>query len=167
MEFDLISFVVVMAVVAVAVTIDLRTRRIPNWLTVPAFAAGMLFHIVTGGWSGFLFAGGGFAVGFGILLALWLIGGGGGGDVKLMGAIGAWLGAPITLIIFFGSTIFSLVCTVAVIVWFRKPVPNSNATPTAAAVATNTTALKQTIPYALPVAMTVATLFLYFVLTTP
>jgi prepilin peptidase CpaA len=51
---------------------------------------------------------GGFATGFGILLVLWLIGGGGGGDVKLMGALGAWLGPLLTLGVFLGSTLIAV-----------------------------------------------------------
>lgn len=91
---------------------DLRTRKLPNWLTVPAFVAGLAFHGVTGGWSGLGQALAGFAVGFGILFVLWLIGGGGGGDVKLMGALGAWLG-PIPILIVVGlSAILALVGTV-------------------------------------------------------
>jgi len=61
-----------------------------------------------GNWNtdGLLFALAGFAVGFGILFVLWLIGGGGGGDVKMMGALGAWLGVSLILKVFLVSTVF-------------------------------------------------------------
>ena len=88
MEFNFYTFLVVLAIVGVAVPVDLKTRRIPNGLTVPAFVCGVVFHVIRGGWAGLGFSLGGFATGFGILLVLWLIGGGGGGDVKLMG--GHW-----------------------------------------------------------------------------
>lgn len=95
---------------------DFRTKRIPNWLTVPGFLAALVFQGTVGafeaGWAGFggglLTAMEGFGVGFGILLVLWLIGGGGAGDVKLMGALGAWLGPRNTLMVFFVSVVFIL-----------------------------------------------------------
>ena len=100
-----------------AAVCDYRTKKLPNWLTVPAFAAGLVFHVVSGAMhhgfsgslSGLLFALGGFATGFGILLVLWLIGGGGAGDVKMMGALGGWLGATMTLYVFFVSVVFVMV----------------------------------------------------------
>ncbi|MCA9079524.1 MAG: prepilin peptidase [Planctomycetaceae bacterium] len=80
---------------AAAAVWDTRTRRIPNFLTLPMFGLGWVFQIVMSvlyGWehlaSGFL----GFAVGFGILFLLWFVGSGGAGDVKLMGALSVWLG---------------------------------------------------------------------------
>ena len=95
----------------IASVTDIRTRKLPNWLTVPAFACGLLFHLVTGGLLGLGQSVAGFAVGFGVLLILWLIGGGGGGDVKLMGALGAWLG-PIPILIVIGlSVLFALAGT--------------------------------------------------------
>jgi prepilin peptidase CpaA len=109
-----IAAVVVFTLIA-AVT-DLRTRKLPNWLTVPGFVAGLLFHIVTGGWNGLGFAAAGFATGFGILLVLWLIGGGGGGDVKLMGALGAWLGARYTVYVFLLSTLFAVIGSLLIVV---------------------------------------------------
>jgi prepilin peptidase CpaA len=111
----------VFAITAVAAFTDLRTKKLPNWLTVPSFVVGLLFHVVAGaiheGLSGaahgLLFALAGFATGFSILLGLWLIGGGGAGDVKLMGALGAWLGFKTTLYVFFLSTCLIVIFGVA------------------------------------------------------
>jgi prepilin peptidase CpaA len=114
---------------AVALVCDLRTRKLPNVLTVPAFGLGLLFHAVCGfgGWglpdagSGLLgaradlgFALGGFGVGFGLMLVLWLIGGSGGGDVKFMGALGAWLGAWITFQVLCVSALFAAAITIVI-----------------------------------------------------
>jgi len=84
---------------------DLRTRKLPNWLTVPAFAAALVVHTAVSGLAGLWLSLLGFALGFGILLVLWLMGGGGGGDVKLMGALGAWLGPTLTLQVFLVSAV--------------------------------------------------------------
>ena len=84
--------IAVLVFTIIAMVTDLSTRKLPNWLTVPAFVAAIVFHTFTSGWRGLGLCMGGFAVGFGLLLVLWLIGGGGGGEVKLMGALGAWLG---------------------------------------------------------------------------
>ena len=99
--------VIIGTMTVVAAVIDLRTRRIPNWFTMPVLAGGLLFHAATAGWGGLLTALGGFVTGFGILLILWLTGGGGGGDVKLMGAVGAWLGAWHTFVVFVLSAGFA------------------------------------------------------------
>lgn len=114
---DIKATIFVMAVtslVLVAAACDVRTRKLPNWLTVPGCLAGLVFNLVTGafsgGFSGALHGGLysllGFATGFGILLALFCMGSGGAGDVKLMGALGAWLGYKHTLYVFFVSVFF-------------------------------------------------------------
>lgn len=71
---------------------DIRFRRIPNWLNVSALALGLIYQYAFYGMAGLSEAGSGFAIGFGTLFVLWLIGGGGAGDVKLLGALGVWLG---------------------------------------------------------------------------
>jgi prepilin peptidase CpaA len=95
---------------------DLKTRRLPNWLNVSAFAAAVIVHTVFNGLTGLGFSLLGFATGFGILFVLWLIGGGGGGDVKLMGAVGAWLGAALTLKVFLVSAVLIAILCFAVLI---------------------------------------------------
>ncbi len=94
---------------------DLRTRKLPNWLTVPALVAALLMHTVINGLAGLGFSLFGFVTGFGILLVLWLTGGSGGGDVKLMGALGAWLGAGLTLRVFLVSTALAAIAAAAML----------------------------------------------------
>jgi len=109
----------------VAAVLDWRTKRLPNWLTVTAFFAALLFHIIYGWSQGgfgkagqqFLFAMGGFGTGFGILLILWLIGSGGGGGVKFMGALGAWLGAMMTIYVFIVSAVLIVMGSAAVLAY--------------------------------------------------
>ena len=91
---------------AAAVT-DFRCRRIPNSLTLSAFVAGLLFRLATGGGAGLLDAGLGFAVGFGTLFVLWICGGGGAGDVKLMGALAVWIGLSLTLSVLISSLVLT------------------------------------------------------------
>ena len=144
---------------------DLRTRRLPNWLTVPAFLAALVFHTATGGWTGLGQALGGFAIGFGILFVLWLIGGGGGGDVKLMGALGAWLGPIPILIVFALSTMFVVLGMVFTAFWElcthgyshvrRRYVPAATLGTGAVTTAREAQRRKnrRILPYALPVAL--------------
>lgn len=95
-----------------AAVTDQRMRKVPNWLTVPAFAAAVVVHTATGGLAGLGFSLLGFATGFGLLFILWVFGGGGGGDVKLMGALGAWLGAKLTVLVFLASAVVILLLTI-------------------------------------------------------
>ena len=77
---------------AVACGCDLRTRRIPQVLTLGGATAGFAFHFASGGWSGAALSAAGWALGIAIFLAPFALGGLGAGDVKLLGALGAWLG---------------------------------------------------------------------------
>jgi prepilin peptidase CpaA len=101
----------------IAAISDIRTRKIPNKMTVPMCIAGLVYQAVFfnlgGVWSGVL----GFATGFGILFVLWMIGTAGGGDVKLMGAIGPWLGAMMTLKVLLCALVFVTVGTFGIVVY--------------------------------------------------
>lgn len=155
---SLIPYIGISILMLVAVVIDIRVRRIPNWLTVPACVLGFVWHGAAAGWEGLGFAAGGFAVGFGILFVLWLIGGGGGGDVKLMGALGAWAGPLYTLFIFLGSTIFAVACVAVLMVKNGARSANSEE---AATESNARTAVKQYVPYAVPVTMAVWSVFIF------
>ncbi len=84
--------VAVVAVVSAAVVCDLKYRRVPNALTLGAAAVAVAMHAALNGWSGVILAGTGWAVGAALFFPLFALGGMGAGDVKLLAAIGAWLG---------------------------------------------------------------------------
>jgi prepilin peptidase CpaA len=71
---------------------DFRSRRIPNWLTVPAFAIGVTVNVFLNGWSGLKTSLLGTLVGLGLLLPFVLLRSLGAGDWKLAGALGAFTG---------------------------------------------------------------------------
>jgi prepilin peptidase CpaA len=121
----------VVAFTALAAYTDWRWGKLPNWLTVSCFATALVFHFVvgyfgfgadsTGGWLAagqrLLWALLGFATGFSILFVLYVTAGGLGGDVKLMGAIGAWLMPTATLYVFLLACLFVAILMVGAVSW--------------------------------------------------
>ncbi len=97
--YDLAALVAVYTLIAAVV--DYRSKKIPNWLTVPTAVLGLLFNSFAPHGIGPLWALAGFAVGFVLLLLPWILGGGGMGDVKMLAALGAWLG-PVWILWAFG-----------------------------------------------------------------
>src|SRR4029453_18625043 len=92
MQLDLTITAPVIVIAATACAFDLRTRRIPNSLTFAAALAALLFHRVTGGCDGAMTPAGEWVVGLFLFLPFFALRGMGGGDVKLLAALGAWLG---------------------------------------------------------------------------
>ena len=83
---------------------DLATRRIPNWLTFPAMVAGLSWNFYSKSWHGLGDSAAGLALGAGILLPFFLLGGTGAGDVKMLAGVGAitgWWGL-LRIFIYFG-----------------------------------------------------------------
>ena len=97
---------------------DLKTRRIPNWLNVLALVLAVVWQCAFFGWTGLGHAGAGFAAGFVPLLIAWLLGGNGAGDAKLLGALGAWFGLTMTLLVLVGSV--GLLLCFQISVWFYR-----------------------------------------------
>jgi prepilin peptidase CpaA len=114
--------VLVMVLVAAAID-DVRTSKIHNWITYPAMLAGLIGHCFGGadfhgqriGLVGSLI---GMAVGFGPMFLAWRAGGIGGGDAKLMGAVGALGGWEFALAsLFYG---FAIAGVMAIFVMLRQ-----------------------------------------------
>ncbi len=82
---------VAVGVAVVACATDVASRRIPNLLTVPAIAVGLTAHAMPGG-HGLAAAFIGLLVGLAVFFPFFALGGMGGGDVKLMAALGTWVG---------------------------------------------------------------------------
>jgi prepilin peptidase CpaA len=93
----LVAFILPACVALVAAVQDIRSRRISDALTIPAILSGIALHTARSGWDGLLVSLLGAAIGGGFLLIFCLRGGMGLGDVKLMGGIGALVGAPFVL----------------------------------------------------------------------
>ena len=107
--------VVLLLLVFAAAAWDIRFRRIPNWLSL----AGVLLGI---GLNSFLFGVPGFEMslkGLGlaslIYLPLYFLRGIGAGDVKLMAAVGAMVGAQNWLVIFILTSVFGTFAALVVI----------------------------------------------------
>jgi prepilin peptidase CpaA len=90
-----------------AAALDYRTRKIPNWLTVPTAILGLAYHLLAPHGAGLLLPLAGFGVGFGLLLLPFLLGGGGMGDVKMLAALGTWLGPVSILVAFAGGAMLA------------------------------------------------------------
>lgn len=109
----MLQFTVLAAALATAVVIDVRTRRIPNWLTGALAAAGF----------GMAFGGGvvtpaqaalGLLTGLLLMMPGHVIGATGAGDVKLMAAVGAVVGPGMALRAFLFTAVVGGLFAIAV-----------------------------------------------------
>lgn len=99
----ILAYIAIVGVCVAATVTDLRTGRIPNKLTASAMLAGLVFWLIVGLVTGRGLVGAegeisatltasflGLLCGLIPFAILVMLGGLGGGDMKLMGAIGAW-----------------------------------------------------------------------------
>ena len=82
-----------LAIACIAAFTDLRSRVIPNWLTLPTFLVGLAWQAYQAGWQGALSALLAALLCFAPAYFLFARGALGGGDVKQFAALGVWLGA--------------------------------------------------------------------------
>ena len=139
---------------SIAAVMDFRVWRIPNWLTVPGFVLGLVVWTGLAGFAGFKASLLGFAFGFGILFVLFALGGGGGGDVKLLGAVGAWLGWSATFVAFVGSAVIVAVIEIvaALFRWLGKS-PGKRKEATFTTLTGRARTGRGVVPYAVPLAL--------------
>lgn len=100
-------WVLTLALTLTGALLDWRSRRLPNWLTLPGLLLGVAVHTATNGWHGTLVALGGAAVAMLLLITPVMMRLLGAGDWKLMGAVGACLGPVLVLFVLFGAILGS------------------------------------------------------------
>src|SRR5437016_8282733 len=111
MEITLIAFV------CIAAWSDVRTRRIPNSITVTGAAVGLMLHVLYAGAYGAIQSLAGIALGLAIFITLYAAGGMGAGDVKLFGAVGAFAGPQALIPVFVFTGLLGGIAAVALALW--------------------------------------------------
>ena len=110
-------WILAIAIAIVAGVLDWRYRRIPNWLTVSGFAAGLVINTISCRWVGLKAALLGALLGLGLLLPLVLIRSLGAGDWKLAGALGACLGPRQLLSVLVGTILLAGIMALGLVIW--------------------------------------------------
>jgi len=125
------------SLVGTAATVeDLARRTISNWLPATALAGGIVYQTWSSGWLGLGQSLLGAVVGFLVFLIFYVLGGMGGGDVKLMAGFGAVLGLSRVLWAAFwtalvGGILAAAVLGVAAVIARMKPASESKPSPVA------------------------------------
>jgi prepilin peptidase CpaA len=99
---------------------DLKTRRIPNYLTLGGALAGLVFQFGYHGLPGLRDGLAGLGLGFILLLVPYMLGGMGAGDVKAGAALGAWLGLGRAFVLFVYMGLAGGLLILAVLLWQRR-----------------------------------------------
>jgi prepilin peptidase CpaA len=123
---------ILVAWLAVAIPIDLRTHRIPNGLCLGILMTGAAVQFASMGVFGVWFALGGVAAGAMLFLPLYTLGGMGAGDVKLIAASGSFLG-PFGVLIAAGLALVAGGAMAMGVMGFRAAAATRSGTPISAA----------------------------------
>jgi prepilin peptidase CpaA len=107
----------VAAVTLVAAATDLHSRIIPNWLVVVGFLAGFGLNTWYGGWDGLVSALFGFGLALLIYIPLFILRAMGGGDVKLMAAVGCMVGPHNWFMVFIFASLLGGVFAICLILF--------------------------------------------------
>lgn len=105
------------AMLVSAAATDLHARRIPNVLTLAGCVVGLLIGAIAGGIPGFFDAGQGLLLAFALSLPFWLFGWVGAGDVKLIAAVGAFVGASLVVETLLAIGIAGGVLAIGALLW--------------------------------------------------
>ena len=100
----LLPLVPLFALLAWAAVEDARVRRIRNWLTLSMILTGFAHQ----GWDGATTSAAGLGAGFGLTVVLFVLGAVGGGDVKLMAGVGAWVGPGGAVAVFLAEAVIGM-----------------------------------------------------------
>jgi prepilin peptidase CpaA len=99
---------------------DWRSRRIPNWLTVPGFLAGVSANLLASGWAGLKTSLLGAGLGLILLLPFVFLRSLGAGDWKLAGALGAIVGWEVLANLLMGSVLVAGIMALVLVIYKRR-----------------------------------------------
>ncbi len=105
------------AILGLAAWYDFRYRRIPNWLSLAGLGVALLFLLIAGAREEWESAGWGFVIGVFSMLLLYIGGGVGGGDVKLMAGVGLLASYPDVIYLLFFGCVIALLLIVVRLIW--------------------------------------------------
>ena len=108
------------ALALIAGWIDWRSRRIPNWLTVPGFLIGVSVNVLAGGWAGLKTSLLGAGLGLLVLLPFVFLRSLGAGDWKLAGALGTFVGLKDMPNLLMGSVLVAGVMALGLVIYKRR-----------------------------------------------
>jgi prepilin peptidase CpaA len=118
-----------------AVVEDLRHRQISNWIPIFALISGLSLQVLGRGVSGLWSAFGGALCGFAVFLVFYMLGGLGGGDIKLMAGFGALLGPERLWVAAWWTAVLGAVMALFALGWWRLRGERHQAIPYAPAIA--------------------------------
>jgi len=107
-------------VLVIAAVIDGWKLKVPNWITFPLILSGWIYSLAFFGWAGLGWSLVGTAVGLGLLLPAYSIGGMGAGDVKLLAGVGAWIWGTNTFYAFCLSAVFGGLIAIGMVLYQRR-----------------------------------------------
>jgi len=113
----MLRWVLLGLLLTVATITDLRERRIPNVLTLAGCIAGLAVGAGLAGVDGFLDSGRGLLFAFALTLPFWLFGWLGAGDVKLISAVGAFVGGGLVLKVLLAIGVAGGLLAVGALLW--------------------------------------------------
>src|SRR2546425_9601257 len=99
---------------------DWRSRRIPNWLTLPGLVLAIAANTLAWGWTGARDSLLGALLGVALLLPFVLVRSLGAGDWKLVGALGAFLGPQHLIAVLLGAILVAGVMAVVLVIWHGR-----------------------------------------------
>ena len=99
---------------------DWRSRRIPNWLTVPAFLIGVAANVIANGSAGLKTSLLGAGFGLLVLLPFVFLRSLGAGDWKLAGALGAFVGWEVLANLLMGSVLVAGIMALGLVIYKRR-----------------------------------------------
>lgn len=120
MNPDLVLLSIALALSVAAAAIDVKQRRIPNWLTYPSIILGVLLRGMLLGWEGVASALAGCVLAGGIFLLFYLVRAMGAGDVKLVAALGSLLGPSDAVVMLLATAICGGVMAIVYAVYRKR-----------------------------------------------